>query len=191
MGKGILLHVCCGPCATYPVKELLERHKTVTGFWYNPNIHPKEEYQKRLKAARDFAVKKGIPLVEEVVFDLQGWIEKMEKALLPQKKEARCQGCYRIRMERTAQKAKEEGYDGFTTTLLYSRYQFHETVKDLGQELASAYGVPFLYVDFRRGWQEGILLSKELSLYRQKYCGCMFSYDEMRMSKMFKDGKEF
>lgn len=191
MGKGILLHICCGPCATYPVKELLEQHKSVTGFWYNPNIHPKEEYKKRFKAARDFSEKKGIPLIEEDFYDDQWWGVKMQKALEPRKKELRCEGCYRIRMERTAQKAKDEGYDGFTTTLLYSRYQFHETIKDLGRELGAAFGIPFLYVDFRKGWQEGIALSKEYSLYRQKYCGCFFSHDEMKMSKMFKEEKEF
>ena len=102
--------------------------------------------------------------------------------------EERCPLCYRMRLEATAKKAREIGADAFSTTLLYSRYQRHETIRALGEELATQFGVPFLYEDFRVGWQEGIDASLEMGLYRQPYCGCIYSEQE-RYDKKFKKGK--
>ncbi len=158
----------------------------MAGYWYNPNIHLKEENVQRLRTARQFASMVNMELLEDDEYDLPKWLEDVRLGILSKKKIERCALCYRIRLEKTVERAKKEGIPAFSTTLLYSRYQFHDVIKNIGFEMQEKYGVRFLYKDLRLGWNEGILLSKEMNLYRQKYCGCVFSVDEafqMRQNK--------
>ena len=174
--KKILLHICCGPCAVYPSKRLKEENFDVSGFWYNPNIQPYQEYRRRLMAAGYFARVTSLELIIDTEYPLQDFLRGiLEKDA---KEKIRCGFCYELRMERTAKVAKEKGFDYFTTTLLYSKFQQHNLITKIGERLAKKYDVGFYYEDFREGWKEGIVISKEMGLYRQQYCGCIFSEKE-------------
>jgi predicted adenine nucleotide alpha hydrolase (AANH) superfamily ATPase len=165
-----LIHICCANCAIYPVKMLREQGHSLTGFFFNNNIHPYQEFARRLDTVRDYAEQVSLPVVYDERYLLEDFLGQV--GLSPK---TRCDYCYRSRMEETARKAIEEGFDAFTTSLLYSRYQQHEKIRTLGEELARSYGIPFLYQDFRTGWREGIDISKAMGLYRQQYCGCIYS----------------
>ena len=168
----ILLHVCCGPCAAYPVKALKQEGHELTGFFYNPNIHPYKEFQRRLETSKEFALKTGLELVIDDSYALE---EFLTEAL---NSEYRCSYCYESRLRKVAQYAKEQGYDCFSTSLLVSPYQKHELIANLGERIGTEENIPFFYVDFRGGWPEGVHMSKDLELYRQPYCGCIFSEKE-------------
>ena len=169
----ILIHVCCGPCLTYPLKRLTEKGHKLTGFWYNPNIHPYTEYQNRLEAAGYLEWAKVFPMIYDDSYDLVEYLQ----AVLPHL-EDRCRFCYQLRLERTARVAKEKGFEAFSTTLLVSPTQKNELINEIGEELAKKYNIKFFYEDLRPGYYEGKNIAKELNLYRQKYCGCIFSEKE-------------
>jgi len=169
----ILLHTCCGPCALYPLRTLRSAGHDVTGFFFNPNIHPYQEYALRRDAALQMAELESMPMIMRDDYDLEGFLANV--AATPQ---LRCSYCYASRLRATARVAAEEGFDAFTASLLYSRYQRHDEIRALGEQLGREFGVSFHYQDFRPGWQEGIKLSKELGLYRQQYCGCIYSEKE-------------
>lgn len=173
MSNRVLIHVCCAPCLVYPLKVLREEGYEVTGFFYNPNIHPFSEYRRRLETLINYSRFVMLPLRVDDSYDLKfflkGQIENMER---------RCIFCYRIRLERAYEAAKNEGFPRITTTLLYSKHQKHEAIREICEELSSKHGIEFLYFDFRKGWKEGIEESKALNLYRQSYCGCIFSEAE-------------
>ena len=179
----ILLHICCGPCALYPLRTLRSAGHDVTGFFFNPNIHPFQEYSRRLEAAREMAAKEALPLIVRDDYDLEGFLANVAPA-----PERRCGYCYASRLKAAAGMAAEGGFDAFTASLLYSRYQRHDEIRLLGEEAGREFGVTFHYQDFRPGWQEGIRLSKELGLYRQQYCGCIYSEKERYLPK--KAGRE-
>jgi predicted adenine nucleotide alpha hydrolase (AANH) superfamily ATPase len=166
----ILLHVCCGPCAAYPVTALKAEGHDITGFFYNPNIHPYKEFARRKETAKEFADKVGIKLIVDDVYALEEFLGEAMKDL-----PGRCSYCYRTRLRKAAAYAKEHDYDCFSSTLLVSPYQKHDTIKEIGYAIADETGIPFLYIDFREGWTTGVQLSKEMELYRQPYCGCVFS----------------
>jgi len=169
----ILLHICCGPCAIFPLHELRRAGHCVTGFFYNHNIHPYQEYARRRDTAIQMAEQQEMPLIMRDDYDLEGFLQQV--ATEPDR---RCSYCYASRLQATAQVAAERGFDTFTDALLYSRYQKHAEIRTLGDKLGEEFGVPFYYQDFRSGWQEGIRLSKEMGLYRQQYCGCIYSEKE-------------
>ncbi len=179
--KKVLVHICCGPCAVYPVKEALGEGYEVTGYFYNPNIHPHEEYLKRRESVEKLASLIDVKVLyedrytPEAYFDRIGGIsnETPPSAL-------RCAACYSLRLEETARAAKEGGFDCFTSSLLYSKYQGHDEIRAAGEEFAEIFGVEFLYGDFRSGWGRGIKLSKKMGLYRQQWCGCVYSLEERR-----------
>lgn len=180
--KRILVHMCCGPCSIYPLKEILKNKYEVKGFFYNPNIHPREEFGKRLAAAKELARLMDIDAIFCEDYDPTEFFSIPQedagaKTLSAGKvqKQDRCTHCYTIRMDRTARAAKEGGFDFFSSSLLYSRYQDHEGLISFGREMQEKYNVSFFYEDFRKGWQEGIADSKTMGLYRQKYCGCIYS----------------
>jgi len=176
----LLLHMCCGPCSCYPVKKLREDGIEPTGYFFNPNIHPYKEWEMRLNAAKEFAQKVDMEIITDENYMLRDFLKK---ALAAESVEnGRCRMCYTWRLEQAAKYAAENGFDAFTSTLFYSIYQQHELMKETAQHFADMYGVKFYYEDFRPGWQEGIDISKELELYRQPYCGCIFSEEE-RYSK--------
>ncbi len=166
----ILLHVCCANCAIYPVKVLREQNHTLTGFFFNHNIHPYQEFQRRLDTAKEYAERVELPMIYEEDYMLEEFLANV--AGDPQD---RCDYCYHSRLEQTARVASENGFEAFSTSLLYSRYQQHETIRDSGRILAERYGLKFVYDDFRIGWRQGIDTSKAMGLYRQQYCGCIYS----------------
>ena len=176
----LLLHICCGPCAVFPVKELRSSGIEVTGFFFNHNIHPYTEYRLRRDAVRSYAQMVELDVVYRDEYLLEQFLVNVagEPA-------SRCGYCYRSRLEEAAKSAAEMGFAYYSSTLLYSRYQNQEMIKAFGDELGERYGVKFHYEDFRRGWQEGINLSKEMGLYRQKYCGCIYSEKERYLKKQF------
>lgn len=173
MGKGVLLHVCCANCLLVPWKELREEGVAVRGYFYNPNIHPYQEYQRRREALEGLVQQRALEILWGGEYELEAFLRR----LVFREKE-RCRHCYRMRLEATARLAKSEGFDAFSTTLLYSKYQAHGLIREVGEALAAECGVPFFYRDWRVGWEEGVRLSRELGLYRQKYCGCIYSEKE-------------
>jgi epoxyqueuosine reductase len=178
----ILLHTCCGPCSIYPLRQLRGDRHEVTGFFYNNNIHPYQEYARRLEAVHQMADIESLPMLYRDEYDLEGFLSAV--AAEPQK---RCTFCYASRLEITAAKAAEQGFEAYTTSLLYSRYQRHTEIMELGEQFGQRYGIIFYYEDFRTGWQEGIRISKEMGLYRQQYCGCIYSEKERYMTKAVKN----
>lgn len=172
----LLLHMCCGPCSCYPVKKLRQEGIEPVGYFFNPNIHPYKEWDMRLKTAREFAAKVDMKMYDDDNYRLRDFLRR---ALVAEAVEnGRCRMCYTWRLEETARFAAEQGFDAFTSTLFYSIYQQHELMKETAEHFAQLYGVEFYYEDFRPGWQEGIDISQELELYRQPYCGCIFSEEE-------------
>ena len=168
----LLLHMCCGPCSTYPYKILKDKGYDIEGLFYNPNIHPIEEHNKRSENVKIFAEKNAMKVHYDNDFMQDVW-EKMTD------KEKRCNYCYSIRMQKAAKFASENGFDGFTTTLLVSPYQNTDLIKKLGELFADKYNVTFVYEDFRPGFREGQQMARDLGLYRQKYCGCILSLHEI------------
>ncbi|MBE0500406.1 MAG: epoxyqueuosine reductase QueH [Desulfuromonadales bacterium] len=166
----ILLHICCANCAIYPVSVLRDKNHTVDGVFYNHNIHPYQEFRKRLDAVREYSRLVELNVLINETYLLEEFLKNV--AVDPAN---RCNYCYLSRLEETARVAAEQEYDAFTTTLLYSRYQQHDAIRETGEALAQQYGLQFYYEDFRTGWQEGIRASKSMGLYRQQYCGCIYS----------------
>lgn len=175
----ILLHQCCGPCSVYPVGILKEQGHALTGFWFNPNIHPVTEFYKRLETLRRFDENEGIPLILNETYGLTEFIKNVG-----QNPAERCSYCYAVRLEAAAETAKENGIEAFTSTLLYSRYQNHDLMISIAEKMAAKYGVTFFYEDFRTGWQEGIEGSKQLGMYRQQYCGCVYSEEDRYLKQL-------
>ncbi|MGN0341343.1 MAG: epoxyqueuosine reductase QueH [Roseburia sp.] len=183
----LLLHSCCAPCSSYVI-EYLSQYFRITVFYYNPNIYPDEEYRKRVKEQQEFI--RRFPTVYPVEF-IEGDFEKeafYEMARgLEQVKEGgeRCFGCYRLRLEKTAVMAAEKEFDYFTTTLSISPLKNAAKLNEIGLELAKQYRVPYLLSDFkkRNGYKRSVEISKEYEMYRQDYCGCVFSMREREAQK--------
>ncbi|MCF6290075.1 MAG: epoxyqueuosine reductase QueH [Desulfobacterales bacterium] len=169
----LLLHICCGPCAAYPVTLLQAQGMTLRGFFYNPNIHPFREFKRRLAAVEQFVAASGLRVDYQRQYGLTGFLRQVVFH-----ETGRCALCYAMRLTAAAEQARLVGAEAFTTTLLYSRYQKHGLIRKTGEAVAEEYGVPFYYQDFREGWQQGIDLSLEMGLYRQAYCGCIYSEQE-------------
>ncbi len=169
----ILLHICCGPCSTYPVKLLRSEGFSISGRFYNPNIHPYKEFKKRLNTLEKYASDIELPLSVEKEYGLTDFVRKV---VYSEKK--RCKFCYEMRFEDCARAAAEQGLPAFTSTLFYSKYQNHELMMAIARDMAHKYNVEFVYYDFREGWQEGIDISIQEEMYRQPYCGCIYSEQE-------------
>ena len=166
---GLLLHVCCAPCTAYPVPALREAVPRLAGFFCNPNIAPAAEHALRLAALERYAPSLGLDLV----------VARDAPAAVPAAAgDERCRRCYDLRLRATAREARRLGFGFFSTTLLYSIHQKHELVRAVGEEVARAEGVAFLYRDLREGWREGGSRYRESGLYRQRYCGCLASARE-------------
>ncbi|KJU84264.1 protein containing DUF208 [Candidatus Magnetobacterium bavaricum] len=165
-----LLHICCANCALYPITTMRQRGVEVDGLWFNPNIHPLTEYMARLDALKTLQSAWNLNVHYNNCYGLVDFIRNVVH-----KENDRCLYCYTVRLQETAQKAKQDGYDAFSTTLLYSIYQRYDTIVEAGRLMQVTYDIEFYMEDFRKGWKEGIGMSKTLSLYRQKYCGCIYS----------------
>ena len=171
----ILLHVCCGTCALYPY-FLLKQTFDVTFLYYNPNIHPKEEYIRRLRGVKIVSKKYSIPL-EVGEYEVKKWFRLAGDLKDEPEGGRRCSLCFRMRLDRTADMAKKQGFDLFGTTLTISPHKDHKIINSLGLKLASAKGINFYQANLKKkdGFKKTIQLSKELNLYRQNYCGCVYS----------------
>jgi len=185
--KRILLHTCCGPCATYTVNRLRERGFEVTGFWYNPNVHPFTEHRNRLQAMQTLAQAMDLPLIVSDGYEMIAYL----RAVVGHEGD-RCGDCFRLRLSKTAAVAREKGFSAFTTTLLISPYQKHELLRQIGEEVGREQGVEFYYEAFRPGFRESHRISRELNLYHQKYCGCIYSewerYGKVEIAKILEGG---
>ena len=181
----LLLHACCAPCANRPIESLRQEGMAVTGFWFNPNIHPYTEYQARKSTLEAYAKEIGMKLVIGGTYDLRPWIEHVADNI-----EGRCAYCYQVRLEETARYAAENGYEGFTTSLLISPYQKHDAIRAIAQSMGEKYGVPFVYRDFRPLFRSGQEFAREHGMYMQKYCGCIFSEEERYMAAKWKKRKK-
>ncbi|MCS7199457.1 MAG: epoxyqueuosine reductase QueH [Caldimicrobium sp.] len=176
----ILLHICCGPCALYPVSCLRQRGLSIKGFFYNPNIHPYQEYQMRIQALEKVAQIETLEIIWHREYDLEYFLEE---TLFRWQKPKRCERCYYLRLKKCAELAVKLRAEAFTTTLLQSPFQYHELIRDIGKELESRYKIPFYYEDWRVGYKEGKNRAKTLALYLQRYCGCIFSEKERYLSR--------
>ena len=168
-----LLHICCAPCANQCIEVLRGDHFEVTGFWYNPNIHPYTEFRARRESVRQYAPTIDLPLIENNSYALRPFIRAVAEDI-----EHRCGKCYEMRLMETARQAKELGFDSFTSSLFISPYQNHELMRQVAEKAAAEYGVEFLYRDFRPYFKAGQEKARELGFYMQKYCGCVFSEEE-------------
>ena len=179
----LLMHTCCAPCSVYCVDTLRKENIEPTLYWYNPNIHPYMEYKARRDTLKIFSEIENLETIFEEEYGLDKFCKEAVKDL-----NARCVNyCYPVRLRKAFEYAKENGYDTVTTTLLYSIYQKHDYIKKLCENLSKEYGIDFLYRDFRIGFWEGHEKAKELGLYMQKYCGCIFSEENRYRKKIEKD----
>lgn len=174
----ILMHICCAPCSVMCITDLRTAGHDITGFWYNPNIHPFTEYELRKNALKEYATSISLPMIWRDEYGLRKFV-----ALVSDHLDERCPSCYRERLRETAKVAKTEGFDAFTTTLLISPYQKHEVLREVADAIAFEIGIPFHYVDFRPAFREGQKIARTLPLYMQKYCGCIFSEEERYLRK--------
>lgn len=171
-GRRILLHICCGPCATYPLERLREEEFQVTGLWYNPNVHPWQEHERRRESAGKYAQAADLSLIVHPSYEM---VRFLREVVGQERFGQRCGICYRLRLGRTAQVAAQEGFDAFTTTLLVSPHQDQEAIRRIGEEVGKAEGVQFHFQNFRPGWSQGRRVARQHDLYRQAYCGCIYS----------------
>ncbi|MDO5033354.1 MAG: epoxyqueuosine reductase QueH [Eubacteriales bacterium] len=165
---GLLLHACCGPCAEYPLKNYRSQGIQPLLFYYNPNIHPQKEWQRRYESLAQLAAAESSQLLLSRDYDQETWLAYGESP-------ERCLFCYASRLRATARQAKDLGLKYFTTTLLISPYQDREAIVAAGEAAAEEFGVSFVAVDWRDHFREGQCLAREDGLYRQKYCGCLIS----------------
>ncbi len=180
------MHTCCAPCSVYCIDLLRKEGIEPVVYWFNPNIHPYMEYKARRDTLKEYTKSIGIEAIFQEEYGLRSFCKNVIGDL-----ENRCSNyCYRVRMEQTAKYAKEHGYDTITTTLLVSPYQKHEELKAVCEEMAKKYGLQFLYRDFRIGFREGQAKARELGLYMQKYCGCVFSEEMSKSAHQKKDKEE-
>jgi predicted adenine nucleotide alpha hydrolase (AANH) superfamily ATPase len=176
--KKVLIHVCCAHCAAYTVEYWRQQGYETAGFWYNPNIHPHMEYQSRLESVKSLAEKINLPLIVSPDYDMVEYFR-----MVAGHETERCGECFDLRLAKTAAKALENGDDAFTTTLLISPHQKHDLIKEVGDRVAlrlvqgkrEAKGVEFLYADLRKRYSDSRHITKPMELYRQQYCGCVYS----------------
>lgn len=183
--KKLFLHSCCAPCSSY-VLEYLSSYFSITVFYYNPNIYPDEEYEKRSEEQRQFIQRFPAKYPIQFVcgdFEKERFYEAVKGCEKIKEGGERCFRCYRLRLEETAKEAKRLGMDYFTTTLSISPLKNAEKLNEIGEELARKYGVYYLNSDFKKknGYKRSVELSKEYGMYRQDYCGCVFSKAEREM----------
>jgi len=171
--KKLLLHHCCAVCTPEVLKFFRKNFNEVIGFWFNPNIYPEEEFQKRLSALKDFSSQENHKLIVNTDCSNKEWLE--EVARIGTEEPKRCEFCYSLRLKKTAVEAKNQCIENFSTTLLSSPHQKHELVKEIGEKIAVETGVNFIYKDFRPFFYNGKNEIRRRGLYIQKYCGCKFS----------------
>lgn len=177
------MHTCCAPCSVYCIDTLRKEGIEPTLYWYNPNIHPYTEYKARRDCLKEYANSINVQAIFEEDYGLDEFCREAVKDL-----KARCTNyCYPVRLRKTFEYAKENGYDTVTTTLLYSIYQKHDFIKENMEQLSKEFEIDFLYRDFRVGFWEGHQKAHDIGLYMQKYCGCIFSEEDRYNKQIMKD----
>ncbi len=171
--KALLLHICCAPCSIYSWEHFCRLGYNTRGYFFNPNIHPYREFSRRLETLYEFSLKKN----REVIFNREYHLEEFLQTVV-EAKNKRCHSCYEIRLFETARKAAELEIDCFSTTLLISPYQDHIALKETGEKAARRYGISFVYADLRSGFTRSMQEARTEKMYRQGYCGCIFSEKE-------------
>lgn len=175
LNKKLLLHVCCGPCSTHVINLLKDKFKLVA-YWYNPNIHPFEEYLKRLEQAKIVSSFYNIPLIIED-YEKNLWFKKVKNHESDPEGKERCDICFRMRIEKTARYANVHNFDIIATTLTIGPMKNATRINTIGKKISNKYHLKFLDLDFKKkdGFNTAVRISKKLGLYRQNYCGCIFS----------------
>jgi predicted adenine nucleotide alpha hydrolase (AANH) superfamily ATPase len=171
----MLLHVCCGPCSTYVIDKLSPEYD-LTCFYYNPNIYPKKEYLRRMREFRSFANKMGIGFAAGD-YEFDEWFSLTHELKDEKEGGERCDVCYKIRLEKTAEYAAEHDFKHFATTLSVSPRKKADVINRLGSEIADRQNLDFLEADFKKedGFKRSVEMSKSESMFRQDYCGCFYS----------------
>ena len=168
--KTVLIHVCCAHCAAYTIDYWRQQGYEVSALWYNPNIHPYLEHQHRLESMKSLAQEKNLSLITTEGYDMMTYFRQVVGH-----ESQRCQYCFNLRLSKTAETARQNGFSAFTTTLLISPQQKHDLLREIGSRLAEEKGIEFLYADLRKRYSDSRHLTKPLNLYRQQYCGCLYS----------------
>ena len=184
--KKVLLHCCCAPCSVSCIEPLLNEGFEVTLFWYNPNIHPFKEYESRRDCFIEYAESLGLTYIVKEDYGLREFVKNVADDI-----DNRCSYCYSHRLLKTAEFAKAENFDCFTSTLFASLYQNHELMKKKSETYEEVIGVEFLYRDFRPNFREGNQKAREMGFYMQKYCGCIFSEEERYQKQIKRDREKF
>ncbi len=174
----LLLHICCGPCATHVFEVLRERFE-LTGYLYNPNIHPEEEYRLRAEAVKRWAQQVGLALLEGP-YEPEVWHRATQGMSAEAEGGKRCEVCFRLRLDTTARTAQRQGFRCFATTLTVGPTKRAAVVNRIGREAAQPYALAFSEEDFKKhgGFQRSLELSRAFGLYRQHYCGCIYSLQQ-------------
>lgn len=182
--KKLLLHSCCGPCSTQVI-EVLKDEYNLTIYYYNPNIDTNEEYQHRLSEQKRYCKEVGITVLEDG-YNPNDFLDRVKG--LEEEKEggARCPVCFRLRLEKTACKAKELGFEIFGTTLTVSPHKNAEIINSIGKAVEKEKDIEYLEGNYKKqdGYKKSIEFSKKFNLYRQNYCGCVFSKEMQRVQKI-------
>ena len=180
-----LLHCCCAPCSVSCIQTLRAEGIEPVGLWYNPNIHPYQEYKARRDTLMAYAPTIGMDLIVLEEYGLRDFVRAVADDI-----DHRCGKCYEMRLDRVARYAAEHGFTSFTSTLFVSPYQNHELMREVAERAAARYGVSFLYRDFRPGFRAGQAEAREKEFYMQKYCGCVFSEEDRYQKQIQKDLKD-
>jgi len=168
-----LVHICCAHCSAYTLSFWQNQGYRVRAFWYNPNIHPLEEHLQRFNAAAGLLEQQGADLLVYPDYEPSKYFE-----IITGGGHGRCRKCFRLRLEKTAREASRLGFPAFTSSLLISPQQQHEELMAVGDEIARATGLVFLYADLRRRYSDSRIMTRGMDLYRQQYCGCRYSLQE-------------
>jgi len=177
-----LMHTCCAPCSVSCIELLRSQEIEPVAYWFNPNIHPYQEYKARRDTLMSYAPAIGMELIVQENYGLRDFCRAVCGDI-----DRRCGKCYEMRLDQTARYAAEHGFSSFTTTLLVSPYQQHELIAETARRMAERHGVTFLYRDFRPGFRAGQAKARELGFYMQKYCGCVFSEEDRYQKQIQKD----
>ena len=168
--KSVLVHSCCAHCAAYTVDYWRQQGYEVSALWYNPNIHPYMEHQHRLEAVKSLAQEVNLPLIVTEGYNIIDYFRQVVGH-----EAQRCRYCFELRLAKTAETACQMGFSAFTTTLLISPHQKHDLLREIGNRLAKEKSIDFLYADLRKRYSDSRRMTKGLNLYRQQYCGCVYS----------------
>lgn len=179
MPPKLLLHVCCAPCATYPLSQL-QKDFEVTAYFYDPNIHPREEYEKRLSEAKKYFSNDRIHPATKLIeaeYDDDRWFALTKGLENEPEKGVRCQICYQMRLEKTAEFASQNSFDYFTAALSVSPHKDAQKINAIGEKMAEKYSVKYFPADWKKrdGFRQSVELSRTANLKRQDYCGCVYS----------------